>query len=369
MNINSQSLGNYCYFSGLSDSALEELSKRIYSAEYPVGAEIIREGDVGDSFYFVNRGKVEVIKTTRFRGERSRRKASLSILGHGEIFGEMALVTNSPRSATVIAKTDVTLFELRKADFEQIVLMDSQFSDVLESQVENVAHFNTMKTLEPFVELQPEQMGILFNKFSERKFEYGQTIIKQGDEGNEYFIIKSGSVAVRKELPNGESTKLAILTARHGFGDEALLTGALRSATVQAMEKTTVWVISKQDFDDILKFSFLEEVAPADAAREAQNGKNNQCTFIDVRTNTEFEDEHIQGSVNIPLDALRGRYSFFDPKKKYFVYCLVGIRSPIAAFLLKMHGFHARSIRGGFQAWTGPLDYGTAGVHMPSKAT
>ena len=63
--------------------------------------------------------------------------------------------------------------------------------------------------------------AMLFSRFSERKYVYGENIIKQGDEGNEYFIIKSGSVSVRKELPDGKIKKLAILTSRQAFGEEA----------------------------------------------------------------------------------------------------------------------------------------------------
>ncbi|HDO25616.1 MAG TPA: CoA-disulfide reductase, partial [Nitrospirae bacterium] len=66
---------------------------------------------------------------------------------------------------------------------------------------------------------------------------------------------------------------------------------------------------------------------------------------ISIQLDIEFEEEHIPGAVNIPLDELRQRYGELRQDKEYFVYCLGGARSTSAAFLLNNQGFRARSIR------------------------
>jgi CRP-like cAMP-binding protein/rhodanese-related sulfurtransferase len=357
-------LRQYCYFSCLSDGALEALSQKLSLVRYPAGTDIVREGELSDSFYFINEGEVEVGKKTSFRGERGK-KAVFSLLGRGETFGEMALLTSSSRSATVTAKTDVTLYQLKKMDFEQIVLEDSTLSGKLKERAEGYDRFNRMKVLEPFVHLQPDKTAMLFDKLEERKYNPGEDIITQGEEGDFYYIIKSGHVSVLKQEHGEEPKKVAILSEYEGFGEEALITGAPRSATVRALEETTVWALAKSDFDDVLKSAYLEEVMPGDVPAE-QGGP---YSLLDVRTRREFEDEHIPGAINIPLDELRRKYSHLDPSRVYFVYCLVGTRSTIAAFLLKTRGFQAKSVRGGLNAWSGALRGDHGGIHSPLVPT
>jgi CRP-like cAMP-binding protein len=331
---------------------------------YPAGTDIVREGELSDSFYFINEGEVEVKKTTSFRGERGK-KAVFSVLGRGETFGEMALLMSSSRSATVTAKTDVALYQLKKMDFEQIVLEDSTLAWKLQEQVEGYDRFNQMKALEPFVHLQPDQMAMLFEKLAERKYGPGEDIIRQGEEGDFYYIIKSGHVIVLKQTDEKEPRKMAVLSECEGFGEEALLTGAPRSATVRALEETILWALSKSDFEDVLKSAYLEEAHPEDVPVEG----GGPYTLLDVRMRAEFEDEHIPGAVNIPLGELRKAYSRLDPSREYFVYSLDGTRSAIAAFLLKTRGFRAKNIRGGLNAWSGRLTGNMGGVHTPSRPT
>jgi CRP-like cAMP-binding protein len=106
-------LKKYCYFSNLSHNALEVLSKKLQIVEHPAGTHIIREGEPADAFYMVKKGEVEVSKKTP-----TGKSTILSIKGDGEGFGEMALLTCSPRIASVAAKTDVILLKLLKSDFE-----------------------------------------------------------------------------------------------------------------------------------------------------------------------------------------------------------------------------------------------------------
>ncbi len=360
MDIPFQSLKCYCYFSSLSEAALRALAEKLRAVRLPSGSEIIHEGDLGDSFYFINTGEVEVLKKTP-----KGKEALISILGNGEVFGEMALLTCSPRFATVIAKTDVVLYRLDRTDFEQIVLMDSAVSAVLKKKAYSYVQYDKIKTLEPFALLQPDQVAILLDRLKERKYAPGENIITQGEEGDVYYIVKSGRVTVLKKMFTEEYENVAVFDVGDGFGEEALLTDSRRSATVQAVDETVVWTISRDDFDHVLKSSFLEEISPQDVPYR----KIGKYALLDVRTRVEFGEERIPGAVNIPLDELRQKYSSLDKTRKYYVYCLAGVRSSVAAFLLNMNGFKAKSIRGGLNSWPYPLQQGVSGVHRPTKPT
>jgi CRP-like cAMP-binding protein len=86
---------------------LEHLARRLESVSFPAGTEIVREGDAGDRFYIVSSGRLEV----------STAGGPLRSLGPGDWFGEIALLRDVPRTATVAAASDVTLFSLERDEF------------------------------------------------------------------------------------------------------------------------------------------------------------------------------------------------------------------------------------------------------------
>jgi CRP-like cAMP-binding protein len=101
---------------GLSSKQLEDVSARLRPVKYRSGEVILIEGTPGDVMYLIEWGRVEVLSKT------DGRSRVLAILGEGDFFGEMALLTGSPRSATVRAVTDVDLLALYQPDFNELVL-------------------------------------------------------------------------------------------------------------------------------------------------------------------------------------------------------------------------------------------------------
>ena len=353
-------LRQYCYFSCLSDGALEAVSKKLELVKLPAKTLIIEEGAPADAFYMVSRGEVGVTKKNKWG-----QTATVAVAGHGESFGEMALLTCSPRFCSVTAKTDVTLLKLSKNDFDEIVRADAEFAGLMVDRHQRYYRYHDIKTAQPFSLLPPEKMSALLDKFKDLTYAPGEEIIREGGKGGEYYIIKSGKVAVLKKMMNDEAEHVATLEDGEGFGEEALITGSPRSATVRAIDETAVWTLSKADFDSIVKSSFLEEVYPEDVDPEADRS----TTFLDVRMKMEYDEERIPGAVNIPLDELRRRYTELDRSKEYYVYCLMGARSATAAFLMNTQGIKARSIKGGFSGWPGPVEEGGDGIHTPFKPT
>ena len=351
-------LKKYCYFSYLSVGALEAISKKLGTVELPAGSEIIKEDVPADAFYLVKEGEVEIFKKTKWG-----QKAKISVVGNGEGFGVMALLTCSPRCCSVTAKTDVKLLALLKADFEEIVRLDSAFSVLAEKRAKSYEQYNQMKTLQPFALLEPEKIAGILEKLKERSYSKGENIILQGDQGDVYYIIKSGSVAVLKKMLGDEPEHVATLHEGLGFGEEALITGAPRSATIQAAEDTTVWTLSHEDFEQVMKSSFLEEISAEEVL------KKENPAYLDVRMQMEVNEERIPNAIHIPLDELRQRYSELDPSIEYHTYCLLGARSAIAAFLLNCHGLKAKSIKGGLLNWSGPVEGESAGVHAAFTPT
>ena len=99
----------------LSPSQLEDVSRRLIPVRFRQGEVIIHEGEPGEEMFFMESGRVRVVR------RRGSRMVLLAELGGGDLFGEMALLTGSPRSATVTALSDVNLWSMPQADFDDLV--------------------------------------------------------------------------------------------------------------------------------------------------------------------------------------------------------------------------------------------------------
>lgn len=119
-----ESLAAIPAFAAVSSSVREWAVRRMTRERYPAGAVIIRQGEEGDRFYTIARGRAEVIVSGE--GEDVRRA-----LGPGDFFGEIALLHDVPRTATVRAESNMVLWELTREDFEELQRRASEFRDSL----------------------------------------------------------------------------------------------------------------------------------------------------------------------------------------------------------------------------------------------
>lgn len=100
-------------FAGMREGDIQAFADLVRERTYPKGSVIVFEDDPGDALYLVAGGQVKVVLI----GEDGR-EVILSVLGEGSFFGEMALIDDQPRSATVIAMTDSSVLVLRREDFQ-----------------------------------------------------------------------------------------------------------------------------------------------------------------------------------------------------------------------------------------------------------
>lgn len=108
-------LRNCPAFAGLGADELASVASKVVAERHPSGKEVIRQGDEGDKFYIIKEGKAEVF----IRDETSTRR--VRVLARGDYFGEVALLSNQPRTATVLAIDDLDLYVLDKASFREAI--------------------------------------------------------------------------------------------------------------------------------------------------------------------------------------------------------------------------------------------------------
>jgi len=138
------SLKNTELFRALEDGDLEKLSTKLRERVYPPNTAIVREGASGDAMFIIKNGQVEVKKREQDLGV----DLTIATLGMGACFGEMALLTGKPRSATVIAIAATELFVLEKKDFDALLLEHPSISISINKIVaERIEEMNTQKTM------------------------------------------------------------------------------------------------------------------------------------------------------------------------------------------------------------------------------
>jgi rhodanese-related sulfurtransferase len=195
-----------------------------------------------------------------------------------------------------------------------------------------------------FHKIPPANIQAIFMRMQQINYRAGDVILKQGAEGDYFYVLIRGSGLVTRETPlNKEGIKLAELNVGDTFGEESLISNAKRNATVTMQSDGAVMRLGKDDFKKLLNEPMLDWVTTPEAEEIIRNGGQ----WLDVRLPSEFENQHLDGALNIPLYFIRLKISTLDQNKKYIVCCDTGRRSSAGAYILSERGYQAYVLRGG----------------------
>lgn len=184
----------------------------------------------------------------------------------------------------------------------------------------------------------PSNLQAMFMRMQEVKVEPGQVIVKQGDDGDYFYVIMAGRCMVTREAPGQKPMRLAELDTGSCFGEEALISDSKRNATVTMLTRGSLMRLSKDDFRNLLNDPLSRRIGFNDAKKMVDEGK---AKWLDVRLPSEHQNQNIPGSLNMPLYLLRMKLATLDNKVTYIAYCDTGRRSSAAAFVLTHKGFDA----------------------------
>ncbi len=130
-------------FAPLPEASLEKIIPLLQLRQVSTGTDIIQQGDVGESLYVITKGKVSVLR----EGGQIREEV-LAVLSEGECFGEMSLISGEPISATIRAKSPVTLLQMSKDDFDHLLLESPSLSVYFTKLLTQRLHQAYTKTME-----------------------------------------------------------------------------------------------------------------------------------------------------------------------------------------------------------------------------
>lgn len=197
-----------------------------------------------------------------------------------------------------------------------------------------------------FRALPPANLQQIIISLEEVEFKKGESIIKQGDPGDYYYLIKNGHCLIsRKPSANAKDIKLAQLRTQDTFGEDSLLSGESRNVSITALTNITLLRLNKDKFISLIKDPSLKFVSHAQIKDKLSDG----AILIDVRSPDEFNKHHLPDSINTPFFSLRMQLKTLNKKKPVIVVCANGKTSEAAAFLLLRHKFKALILKGGMQ--------------------
>ncbi|XP_066526822.1 cAMP-dependent protein kinase type II-alpha regulatory subunit-like isoform X2 [Hoplias malabaricus] len=206
---------------------------------------IIDQGDDGDNFYVIERGVYDIV--VKMKDGQSKCVGSYDNKGS---FGELALMYNTPRAATIIATQHGALWALDRATFHRLIVKNNaKKRRMYEAFIECVP---LLKSLEL-----SERMKIV-DVLGARTFQDGEQIIKQGDKADCFYIVVSGVVRIliRSKTKSGQRDNEEVEVARCSrgqyFGELALVTNKPRAASAYAVGETKCLVIDIQAFERLL---------------------------------------------------------------------------------------------------------------------
>jgi rhodanese-related sulfurtransferase len=196
-----------------------------------------------------------------------------------------------------------------------------------------------------FSRLPPARIDELLARFERIDAKRGEVVIREGEEGDYYYVIESGRCEVERKV-GGVRVALAELKAGDAFGEEALASDARRNATVILASDGRLLRLGKTDFKKLLGEPLLQRVDYAGGLERVATG----ATWLDVRYPSEYRYDRLPGALNVPLNEVRNSFPVLEPSREYVVYCQSGRRSSAAAFLFAQRGFRVSLLQGGLWA-------------------
>jgi len=196
-----------------------------------------------------------------------------------------------------------------------------------------------------FAQLPAAHIDELLKRFERVAAARGDVVIREGDEGDGYYVIESGRFQVERVV-GGARVVLAELKSGDAFGEEALVSEAKRNASVTALTEGGLLRLGRQHFDELLREPLLRRIGFAQAAAKVRDG----ALWLDVRYPSEYQYDKLPGAINVPLAEVRNMFAMLDRSKEYIAYCQSGRRSAAAAFLFAQRGFKVWLLEGGLKA-------------------
>jgi len=267
--------------SALNAENFQELAGKTFVEDVAAGRTLFKQGDTDKKTIYLIEGAA--ILTTD-SGESTTVTA-------GTQAGKHPLANFQPRRHTAVAKSACKVTRV-DSDLLDILMTWDQMAGIEVDEIqaeddedEDGDWMTRILQSKAFLQVPPGNIQAMFMRIQETPAKAGDVIIKQGDDGDFYYIIKNGQCKVTRTSKTGSELTLATLKDGDAFGEEALLSDAKRNANIVMATDGMLMRLSKEDFNELLKEPMLTWVTREEGDEMVKNG----AVWLDVRLDSEHK--------------------------------------------------------------------------------
>uniref|UniRef100_A0A8C7NVN8 cGMP-dependent protein kinase n=1 Tax=Oncorhynchus mykiss TaxID=8022 RepID=A0A8C7NVN8_ONCMY len=253
---------NNDFLKKLDPQHMREMVDCMYERIYTEGQLVIQEGEPGNFLYVLADGLLEVMQNGKLLGEMRPRTA----------FGELAILYNCKRTATVKAVSQAHIWALDRQTFQSIMMKSTQATQE--------EYFSFLRSVSLLRDLPEEKLAKIVDCLEIDYFDKGEYIIREGEEGNTFFIIAKGEVCVTQTTEGcTEPQEIKTLGVGDYFGEKALISEDVRSANIISTENDTQCLVVDRDnfnqmvgtYEELQAYlkEYVEELSRCDERRNA----------------------------------------------------------------------------------------------------
>ncbi|XP_029687881.1 cGMP-dependent protein kinase 2-like [Takifugu rubripes] len=253
---------NNDFLNKLEPQHMNQMVDCMFENVYTEGQLVIREGEPGNYLYVLSEGLLEVIQNGKLLGE----------MHAGTAFGELAILYNCKRTATVKALSEAHIWALDRQMFQTIMRQTTQ--------ARHEEYFSFLRSVSLLQGLPEQKLAKIVDCLEVDYFEKGEYIIREGEEGNTFFIISKGEVIVTQSTEaSAEPQEIKTLGVGDYFGEKALISEDVRSANIICNKNGThCLVVDRENFNQMVGTyeelqsylkEYVEELSRSDERRNA----------------------------------------------------------------------------------------------------
>jgi CRP-like cAMP-binding protein len=328
-------------FNTLSEAHLQDIQRKGRLVVLDKGKILFKRGAAEGELHYLIQGSVDLTDAS----------FDITPVEGGSERCQRALDDHNPYTVTAVSTTPVRLFVVPKDDVDLVLTWD-QVGNYMVTDLAAGDDFandwmSSLLASAMFAAVPPANIQQLFSKFESTFVDGGKTVIRQGEPGDYFYVVKSGRCKVtRRVLRDGETKEVLLAELGPGdmFGEDALIGEAPRNATITMVIPGALMRLGKADFQALLQDPVLDYLEYDTLLAMLEDGKE-KVVVLDVRLPAEYKQGNVPGSRNLPLQVLRQNLSKLDPETLYVVTCDGGRRSVLAAYILSQEGLAAHVLK------------------------
>src|SRR3990167_1130212 len=318
----------------LTPHYLQQLLDSLQYIEHKAGSLLLRRGESSLALYFLLEGEVWL----------GSKKLGRSIqAGSPEAY--RALNENQPQALDIGACSDVLLMAVERGLLERLLGWSQSASYEVASlqeedqQAESDDWLSKLLRSPLFGRLPPAHLHLLLARFEFIEVKAGEHVVQYGEPGEHFYVIKQGRAQI--SLPASYQQPLQPeLHSGDFFGEEALISGSVRAASVTMLEDGVLARLQRDLFIELVRPTLIPQINAKQLQQLTAHG-NKTSLLLDIRLPMEYRMAHVPASLNLPLAQLRKQADSLNNTTLYAVLPEGGVRSELAVHLLNQLGFEA----------------------------